>query len=322
MKKIIIMGVPHHGNLGDNAIAIAEKYILRKYLPEYELYEIPEGFLSVCAKKCKEYISDDDIIFMHGGGNIGDTYFVPENGRREVIKLFPNNKIIIFPQTAYFSDTPKGRKELEISKQIYNNHTHLVILAREEKSYEFMKKHFYNAKVYFTPDIVMCLKKTSNMQRDGAITMFRSDREKTLKKEEEERIKKLLQSKYGKCKSSDMHLGEDIINMNSNKREEALEKKFEEFQSSKLVVTDRLHGMIFAAISETPCVVLGSLDHKISESYKWLKNLGYIAFCKDSQNIEKDIEKVSKVIKPKYDNKFAESTISSIIIRETNNVKS
>ena len=180
MKKLIIMGIPHHGNIGDNAIAVAEEELIKKIFPQYKLYKMQEKYLDICVNRAKNFINDDDIILLHGGGNIGDTYERPEKGRREVIKTFPNNKIIIFPQTAYFSDTEKGKKELEISKEIYNAHKNLIIMAREEKSYQFMKKHFYNNKIYLTPDIVMTLNKSLNKDREGVLLLFRTDKEKTL----------------------------------------------------------------------------------------------------------------------------------------------
>lgn len=316
MKRIIIMGIPHHGNLGDNAIALAEEEIIKKYFPEYELLEIPEKYLNKCVNKAKQYITDDDIIFLHGGGNIGDTYFVPENGRREVIKLFPNNKIIIFPQTAYFVDDVNGKKELKISQDIYNNHKDLVILAREKKSYKFMKKHFYNAKVYLTPDIVMTLKKDNNKKRNGALLLFRNDKEKTLQKENVELINEIINKNYEKVTISDMHLGEDVINVAGKIRQEALEEKFNQFQTSEIVITDRLHGMIFAAITETPCIVFTSFNHKILESYKWLKNLEYIKICENIDDFEKKINKVISVKKIEYNNEFAEKRIVNILKKE------
>ena len=127
------MGIPHHGNIGDNAIAVAEEELLAKYFSNYKIYYMQEKYLDICAKKVKKYMNDEDIILLHGGGNIGDTYERPEKGRREVIKLYPNNKIIIFPQTAYFSDTENGKKELEISKQIYNNHKKFSYTCKRRK---------------------------------------------------------------------------------------------------------------------------------------------------------------------------------------------
>lgn len=342
MKKIIIIGEPHHGNLGDQAIFMAEKEMLKKYFPEFELYQVHEELLSLCIGKVKKYINDDDIIMLHGGGNFGDTYDRPEYGRREVIKLFPNNKIIMFPQTAYFSNTEKGKKELETSKEIYNKHQHLVILARENKSYNFIKENFKNAKVYLTPDIVMTLKRTSNKNnREGALLLLRVDKEKVLNNNDEVIIKKVLEEKVKKYKLSDMNLDSnipelrqemlnkydgfhifnlnnkvEITNITDQNREMILEDKFKEFQEAKIVVTDRLHGMIFSAITETPCIVFSSMDHKIIESYNWLKDLGYIKFCDNINQFEEYVDELLKIKLTSYDNKFAEERIFKILKKE------
>ena len=316
MKRMILMGVPHHGNLGDNAIALAEEEMISKYFPEYELLEIPEKYLSSCIIKARKFISDDDIILMHGGGNIGDTYIVPEKGRREVIELFPNNKIIIFPQTAYFANNENGKRELEVSKKIYNAHNNLVIMAREKKSYDFMKEHFYNSRVYLTPDIVMTMHKPGGNERSGATLLFRGDKEKILNIDNVEKIKDIVNKKYDRVTISDMHLGEDVINVAGRIRKRALDNKFNEFQTSEVVVTDRLHGMIFAAITETPCVAFKSMDHKVTESYEWLKKLGYIQMCDSIDDFENALEKAVSCKERKYDNTFAEKTIAEILKKE------
>lgn len=317
MKKIIVMGIPHHGNIGDNAIAVAEEQLLSKYFSEYKVYYMQEKYLDMCAKRVKKYINDEDIILLHGGGNIGDTYERPEKGRREVIKLYPNNKIIIFPQTAYFSDTQKGKEELEISKQIYNNHKKLIILAREEKSYNFMKEHFYNAKIYLTPDIVMTLHKPNNIykNREGVLFLFRTDEEKTL---DDRKVKELINNKYTKVTTSDMNLGKGIVKIGGKVRDELLESKFNQLKEHKFVITDRLHGMIFAAITETPCIAFGNFNHKISESYKWLENLKYIYYCNNIDDLESQIEKIEKLTPEdiKYNNTFAEKCIADILLKE------
>lgn len=316
MKKLIVMGIPHHANVGDNAIAVAEEQLLDKYFPSYEKYYMQENYLHICAKRIEKFVNDEDIILLHGGGNIGDTYVTPEKGRREVIKLFPNNKIIIFPQTAYFSETEHGRKELEISKEIYNSHKDLIIMARENKSYNFMKDNFYNAKVYLTPDIVMSMAKHSRKERKGALLLFRADKEKVLQDEDIEIIKKLSDKRFGGYNLSDMDLTNEVINIAGHIREKILEDKFNELQTAQLVITDRLHGMIFAAITETPCVVFSNFNHKITESYKWLENLGYIKFCDNIENIEAKIDEVISVENINYDNAFAEDCIAKILIEE------
>ena len=95
--NIILMGTPHHANIGDLAIAYSEEKMIKELFPNKKLYIMQEEKLDVCAKKVKNYIKNDDIILLHGGGNIGDTYVTPEKGRRTVISTFPENKIIILP---------------------------------------------------------------------------------------------------------------------------------------------------------------------------------------------------------------------------------
>lgn len=314
MKRLIIMGIPHHGNLGDNAIALAEENIINIYFSNYEKYIVPEEHLKKCTKRVEKYIKEDDILLLHGGGNIGDTYTYVEEARREIIKLFPDNKIIIFPQTCYFSETENGKEQLEISKKIYNAHRNLVILAREKKSYDFMLEHFYNAKLYLTPDIVMTLEKRENKNREGVLFLLRNDLEKTLRNEDVEKIKELVKIKYDKYKLSDMHIGN--VNLQNKCRERILKEKFNELQTAELVITDRLHGMIFSAITETPCIVFNNFNHKIRESYQWLKNLEYIKLCEDIGDFSTLIEKQSQITERKYDSSFATNEILKVLKKE------
>ncbi len=311
MKKIILMGIPHHGNIGDNAIAIAEENMLRKFFPKLEVIQFPESGLVEKVFEQRELINDEDTILFHGGGNLGDIYEVPEKGRREIIKLFPKNKIIVFPQTTFF----KSNIELEKSKEIYNNHNNLIMMAREEKTYDFMVKNFNKCKIYLTPDIVMSMNKSENLERKNIVFLFRTDTEKTIANDNIERLKKYVEETYGEFILSDMNLGKQEI-MYGKVREDELNKKFKQFNNAKLVITDRLHGMIFAAITETPCVALDSFTHKTSESYKWLKNLEYIELCNDFNCIEDKIKKVMFCKDRHYDNSFAEETISNILLNE------
>ena len=311
--NLILMGTPHHANIGDLAIAYAEEKMIKELFPNKKLYIMQEEKLDICAKRVKKYIKDEDIILLHGGGNIGDTYVTPEKGRREIILTYPNNKIIIFPQTAYF----ENQEELNISKKIYNSHNNLIIMAREKKSYNFMKKHFYNAKVYLTPDIVMSLKETSYKKRNGVLLMFRRDKEKTLKNETFDYILDYIKEHFDSYKISDMNIGtKPVNNISEKKRKEILGNKFKELQSARLVITDRLHGMIFSAITETPCVVFDSLTHKIVESYDWLEDLGYIQICDNINNLENCIKKVTTFSPCIYNNEFAEKIISNILTKE------
>ena len=65
-------------------------------------------------------------------------------------------------------------------------------------------------------------------------------------------------------------------NISKQEREQSVREKLEEFSQAELVITDRLHGMIFSAITSTPCIAMDNLSRKVSGGYEWLKYLEYI----------------------------------------------
>jgi pyruvyl transferase EpsI len=73
-----------------------------------------------------------------------------------------------------------------------------------------------------------------------------------------------------------------------------LTAKFELFASSELVVTDRLHGMVFCAITGTPCVVLDSKSPKVRGCYEWIRELPYIRFVEDASQVKEAYLSISQ----------------------------
>ena len=68
-------------------------------------------------------------------------------------------------------------------------------------------------------------------------------------------------------------------------------EELKRFAGHRAVITDRLHGMIFAAVTGTPAVVLRSSDRKIEEYYE--------AFLADSNAvfyIGTDLDRLSEAL--------------------------
>ena len=63
----------------------------------------------------------------------------------------------------------------------------------------------------------------------------------------------------------------------------AVEKKLMEFSRAELVITDRLHAMLFAAITGTPCVAFDNSSKKVSGVYEWIRHLDYIALASSEE---------------------------------------
>ena len=313
MKRIVLMGVPHHENIGDSAIAYAEKKFLKENVKNYERFYIPEETMEKCAEKLVTILEKDDIICMHGGGNIGSQYPIIERSRRKVISLFPNNKIIVFPQTIYFEDSEFGRQELEESKKAYEAHKNLTLVAREEESYEIMKKAFPSTEILLTPDIVMYLDKTEpEVIRDGILMVFRNDVEAKIIKEEKKELIKIIRKNYQYVKYTDT-INEQNQGILEIEKEKVLEKTFARFRSSELVLTDRLHGMVFAAITSTPCIALGNYNHKVKGTARWLKHLKYIKYADSIEEVEKYLEELKNIRNCRYDNAFAKEKLNKIV---------
>ena len=279
-NMVFVVFTPTHENLGDHAIALAQMKFLTDMgiqcteIPESELYKLKEFGLLRFFNKTK--------IFIIGGGNLGTLWFRVETMFRDIILAAPKADILIFPSTIYYEDTYFGRKEFENSKKIYNNHKSLTLYAREIISYEIMKDAYSNVKL--VPDMVFYLNECEkSVARDGAILCLRSDLERTLSEEDEMLIYKQVQQLFcDKITKTDMYAAHKV---SSDDRTQELTKKFEQIKGAKLVVTDRLHCMIFCVITGTPCIVVNSKSPKVKGCYNWVKDFEYIKFADDLSDI-------------------------------------
>ncbi|GEM_PF-169264 len=278
-KNLFLLMVPLHGNLGDQAIIYAQNQFAADHFPDYNVVEMLHRDTKAAVKALKGLIKNDDLIWLPGGGNMGDEYITEEQARRYIIKHFPHNKIVSFPQTIYFSSTDYGRRELSKSRKIYEKNKNLTLIAREQISYGIMQKEFPKTNVMLIPDIVFYLNLTAaDRERQGILCCLRNDIEGVINFEQKLALLARLKNLYSDLKVTDTVLGREVDMEN---REKELNQIWDDFRAAKVVITDRLHGMIFAAVTATPCVVLSNYNHKVQSSYQWVQNLDYIRFLNE-----------------------------------------
>lgn len=292
-KKIIHILTPIHGNMGDQAIVFATNKYLKDNFKDYDIIEIYRKDIYKYMKAIKKNVNRDDLIVLIGGGNMGNLWIEEERDRRFVIKNFPNNKIISMPQTISFTNDTEGNKEFEETKEIYNRNKNLILISREEKSYGTMKKNFKNKNILLNPDTVLYLNNTINdrkFKREYIMTCLRDDKESILGSRKDGLVDN-LRKKYGQVVEFDTVINKSVY---KNERETELNKMFDMFLKSRIVITDRLHGMVFCVITKTPCIVTKSLDHKVTGTYEWIKDLNYIRLVDDLslENIENIINEL------------------------------
>lgn len=274
-NKIFLIGVPTHGNLGDQAIFLAEIEFLRYFFPNYKVIQLEEEEKNDYVLKIRKFIAPSDLIFLHGGGNFGDYYLENEELRRLIISEFKLNKIIFFPQTFDFSN----RTELEKSKAIYLSHSNLHIVLREKKSFEECQSVFKNH-LYLCPDIVFFLDNyTQRASNNKIILCLRRDFEKKI---DDEMIISILKNK-------NYFVTDTVVSFPvlAGLRKYMVNKKLKQVASSTILVTDRLHGMIFGLISNTETYVFQNFNHKIISTYDtWLKSAENIHFVTNPNQIK------------------------------------
>lgn len=290
---------PNHVNYGDQALALAGSEILK----DYHVFEITGDLLSrfINYPRLLKFLFGKEAIVFQGGGYLGTFWFdYGERLLRAVLEAVPDNKILVLPQSIYYSDDEFGKAELEKSKRIYAGCSKLTLAARDKISYALMKQYYGSTNIVLIPDIVLYLNKCDGSpSRNGAMLTLRNDLETNLDDSFRFEIEQFAKTQFSTVTKVDM-LAESSISPKQRKTE--LEKQFGRFKSAELVITDRLHGMIFSAITGTPCIVLGSKSHKVKGVYDWVfADCPYIIFTDDFSEMEAFAASV-KGKKFKYDN--------------------
>ncbi len=297
-KKIVLALAADYGNLGDVAITYAQRKFLEEKFPDYEVIEIPISETYKNMKSLKRVIGKDDVITIIGGGNFGNLYQEIEDMRQAFIKTFKKNTVVCFPQTIDFSEDKLGNKKLKKAKEVYKRNKKLVLFARENKSFNVMKKNFKLNNIYLAPDIVLSLnKKEPKLKRENITICFRNDNENKINKTRKQEIIDLLTLKYKELLYfKDTHVGK--VSITENEREKYLSEIWNTFKKSKVVLTDRLHGMIFCVITGTPCIVFPNSNGKIESTYyTWLKNYKNIKLISEDFSNEDIINNIEYFLK-------------------------
>ncbi|MGC9337920.1 MAG: polysaccharide pyruvyl transferase family protein [Candidatus Cloacimonadia bacterium] len=294
-KKIIycITPPPSLRNIGDHAQAVAIRHWFSDNFEDYLVLEFDKNETYRHIRSIKKIVGEKDLIFLHSGGNLGDRGLWSENARRLIIKKLIDNKVISLPQTIFFSSTKKGMKELKVTRNIYNRHPYLTIIARDKYSFELAKQYFPKCVTLICPDFVLYLDKyKEEIKRKDVLLCLRDDSESILDENSKNIIKKYIREINEYYHEFDTTLTRSIPR---KKRENELELALSIFRKHKLVITDRLHGVIFSVITRTPCIAMKTIDHKMTESMKWFTDLNYITFIEEKKQLPEIINNMLKI---------------------------
>lgn len=306
MKKIYLLCEPKHANLGDQAQLMCTLRWITENYPEHKIVKLGYMFgvfdfdiksriksLMPILKYfyLKLTVKKEDIFIGHSGyffvdHHIGWATFA------FFMKYFPNNKMIILPQTINFY-SPVAK---QIAVKAFGSKRNLTLLCRDEVSFNKAKQLFGNTRMLLYPDIVTSLIGTMRFDsdRNGILLCRRNDIESFYSKEEMD----TFLNRFGNIRKE---ITDTTINISpkemAQNRDKLILEKIRYFSTFKVVVTDRYHGTIFSAIASTPVIVINSADHKLSSGVNWFDKKIFGSAVQFAENLDDAYNMADQILK-------------------------
>lgn len=164
----VLADLPYYSNIGDILIWEGELELLRKVNKKCL------GYSSILTYK-QATSHNDRIILVNGGGNLGELYREHIGFLFQLLKEYPNNRIVVFPQTIFYKDMDLLRSDMKILRQ----HGDLHLCVRDKYGYDLVKNELTH--VHLLPDMSACIDlnyfKQWNPTIKGSLLLKRKDAE-------------------------------------------------------------------------------------------------------------------------------------------------
>ncbi|BCH26187.1 hypothetical protein MesoLjLb_59720 [Mesorhizobium sp. L-8-3] len=279
-------------NVGDHAQVVAIRQWIARHYPGEPVVELDKNVIIGCRDEIVSRVRANDLVFLHSGGNLGDRGLWSETARRTMIEALPDNRVVSLPQTIFFSETPLGRYQKQVSQAVYGRHGHLTVMGRDDISGSLAGTLFPRAQVITMPDFVLSLRKeefTLAPQPENAgkiMACLRLDDESVFAPEDRLKVVERIGIP---ATLFDTTLDAPI---EADARYGVVRDTLALFDAHEAVVTDRFHGLIFGVICRKPVVVLRTVDHKLTSAVAWFKDIPNVQFCDHLDDLAAALERV------------------------------
>lgn len=289
-KKIILGLTPpfYFSNLGDHIQTLAIRQWISTNYADHKYIELDKDQGLRILQLLRLFIKSDDILILQGGGNMGDNALWTETRRRTMVRYFPKNKVLIMPVSLHFSESTEGINQRHLSSLTYSQHPDLTLLVRDKQSFDFCLSEQFCKQVFLTPDIALYFSydsyKLKSDNKNKILLCLRKDEEIAVNQES---IINLLNKEKIDYVLTDTFQQKFIFDF---EREKIAREYMEFFSSFRLVITDRLHGLIIAVLTKSKCIVLNNKNNKVFNSKIWFKDLSFIHYCDSESELNKLIQ--------------------------------
>jgi pyruvyl transferase EpsO len=282
----VLWGLPYYVNPGDTFIWEGTLDLLKK---------CPYKCVGTCG--WDEYqnvpLNKETVILIMGGGYFGDLWRKAWQRVVDTITYYPENPILILPQSIYYSDPETA---VEDSKRL-SSCKRLTILTRDQESYDYAKHVFNFAQTLLCPDLAfhMNLKKLIQWEKqvkNNILYLKRGDSEFVAGRDESFASNAIIsdwpdmtnQKSFGLhavyylyriCKKIN---GASCSKQISGSLMKHLQKRIiikdavRFISQFKTIYTTRLHAMILSFLLGKEIVIIDNSYGKVSGCYKtWLR---------------------------------------------------
>ena len=281
--NFVYLDYPVHWNVGDLLIWLGAK----KFLKRNKKKPLSWHSIKNIGPRARANISKSDTIIFHGGGNLGDLWPEYQKLREKIIQEYPDKRIVIFPQSVHFDDPGKIAKTCAIFK----SHPNLHIFLRDRHSFSILdEQKVPNLKL--CPDMAHALwgeLKSPSATTADPLYLLRRDKEVGGSLPELEKVQPadwqdLLTGftnrfyKLGlRIDEADGGKGRNLLPAASlwdAVSHHMVRKAVNLFAPHQTIVTNRLHGMILAALLKKKIVVYDNSYGKLSSYLDcWLSDM-------------------------------------------------
>jgi len=282
--KLVYLDYPIHGNVGDLLIWAGAGEFFRShnktFLGQYSIDNISYRTL--------RHIEKCDTICFHGGGNFGDLWPWHQKFREKIITEYPNKRIVILPQSVHFQNP----EELDKSCALLKQHSDLHIFLRDKKSLSILHdKGLPNLRL--CPDMAHALWEkiaASSPSRHSSLYLLRRDKEESALPDDiaharassadwDDLLTGLTKKAYHfgmRIHWRDARMGNILPACRIWQKVSGLliGRAVRLFEPHETIITNRLHGVILAALLNRKAIACDNSYGKISSYIDlWMKDL-------------------------------------------------
>lgn len=314
-KYVYLIGTPNHSNLGDHLIALAEISFLTNNT-HMDVMDIPTEMFQIYKRTLRDIIPRSSLVFITGGGWMGDVWPIEERTLESIMMTFYQNNTLIFPQTVYYQRPEIEERISRRARISFMKCRNVVLCVRDMGSYNYCITH-YNNNVILCPDIALYYKKElkQNRKKKKIGICFRDDREKNKHLSAYDIMQKCMFEDIEFVRLSTI----SESNISCSERKSKVNELIDIFHDCSLVITDRLHGMIYSFLAETPCIAFDNKTCKVSGVYElWLKSSPSIVLLNPDSTAEVVYDTGNKLLNEEFcapDNNFSFKSIEEVIDR-------